>query len=375
MATSARREIEQLVGTRLPPAWLARAATGVRARLGRAHDRMAPPFLIVLERLFAVVDVKALAVFVELGLAEHLARAPRAAADLADVAGTDPDATERLLRFLASRGFLVRDRRGSYRHTRASALLRRDHPASLRHWVEFVGGAWHWDIWNHAPHSFRTGGSATVASTGHEFFEYVHDVDPEAGRAFDGAMAEGSRLQGLLVADAYPFAGVRRVCDVGGGTGEVLAAFCRVHPHLSGTLFEVPALGDAAREHLARRGVAGRCEFAGGDFFEAVPPGHDLYTLFAVVHDWDDERCTTILGNVARAMGRDGRALVVEAPLPEGAAPHFARATDLLMLVLSGSGRERTRSEYEALVRRAGLRVTRTFPLPSLFCAFELARR
>ena len=36
----------------------------------------------------------------------------------------------------------------------------------------------------------------------------------------------------------------------------------------------------------------------GGDFFQSVPPGGNLYTLKAIIHDWDDERSLAILKNV-----------------------------------------------------------------------------
>jgi hypothetical protein len=45
---------------------------------------------------------------------------------------------------------------------------------------------------------------------------------------------------------------------------------------------------------------------------------------------------------------------------------------DLEMLILTGSGRERTAPEYRALFRRAGLDVEREIPLPSLFTVYEL---
>jgi O-methyltransferase domain len=238
--------------------------------------------------------------------------------------------------------------------------------------VLFFGGDWHWRIWNEAKHSFLTGESAARAATGHEFFEYVNDVNPGAGAAFNGAMSEGSRLQGLFVADAYDFSGVTSVCDVGGGTGAIMCDLLAAHPGLGGVLFDLPQLAEPAGALATTRGVADRWEFVAGDFFAAVPEGHDLYTLFAIVHDWDDEHCTTILRNIRRAMAPGGRVLVTEMPVPEGPAPSFAKVMDLEMLILTGSGRERTALEYRALFRRAGFGVRREIPLPSLFTVFEL---
>ena len=101
---------------------------------------------------------------------------------------------------------------------------------------------------------------------------------------------------------------------------------------------------------------------------------HDLYTLFAIIHDWDDERCLRILGNIRAAMPAHGRIMVTERPAPDGAGYDFVRATDMLMLVLGDGGRERSLGEYRALFHRADLRVVRQTLLPSLFSVFELAK-
>jgi hypothetical protein len=312
----------------VPPSWLARAVSLVRGALGLGRRKLAPPFIVTLEHLQGMIDNKALAVAVELEIPDHLHHGVKRADDLAREIGADPDALNRLLRFLVSRGLLGMTRDGRYRNNAVSDVLRRDHPWSARDWVLFFGGDWHWVIWNEAKHSFLTGESAARAATGHEFFEYVNEVDAEAGEAFNGAMTEGSRLQGLLVLDAYDFSGVTSVCDVGGGTGAIMGDLLAAHSSLRGVVFDLPELGEPARAALAARGVGDRCEFVAGDFFTAVPEGHDLYTMFAIVHDWDDERCTAILRNIRRAMAPEARVLVTEMPVPEGPAPSFAKVMD-----------------------------------------------
>jgi hypothetical protein len=356
----------------VPPSWVARGVSRLRDALGFGRRKLAPPFIVTLEHLQGMIDNKALVVLVELEIPDRLHAGPRTAQDLADEIGGDADALNRLLRFLVSRGLVGITRDGRYQNNAVSDALRRDHLWSARNWVLFFGGDWHWEMWNHAKHSFLTGEAAARAATGHDFFEYVNDVDVRAGEAFNGAMTEGSRLQGLLVVDAYDFAGIGRICDVGGGSGAIMADLLAAHPTLSGVVFDLPQLAEPARTLLAARGVDRRCEFVAGDFFRAVPEGHDLYTLFAIVHDWDDDRCTTILGNIRQAMPSGARVLVTEMPVPEGPAPSFAKAMDLEMLILTGSGRERTRSEYRALFDRAGFAVNREIPLPSLFTVFEL---
>ena len=126
-------------------------------------------------------------------------------------------------------------------------------------------------------------------------------------------------------------------------------------------LFDLPHVVANAESALAAAGVAERCTRVGGDFFEGVPQGADAYVLAQVVHDRDDERCVTILHRCREAARSDSTLLVVELVLPPSDEPFFGKWVDLHMLVMA-SGRERTTSEYEALLRAGGFRMTQVIP-------------
>ena len=354
----------------IPPSWVIRLMLRFRALLGGWHMRMIPSFNFVLERVWGLVDTKALYCAVDLRLPELLAGGPQTAAQLAATSGADPDALERLLRFLVMRGFFRR-RRGRYANNAASDVLRADHPYSFRDWVLFFGSDWNSRIWNELPERVRHGTGATQAAFGVPFFTYLNANEAE-GRAFTGAMAAGSRLQVLLFADAIDLSGVKHVCDVGGGSGSAIAHLLRLHLDLRGTVLDLPELEPAAQAVFEAAHIADRASFAGGDFFEAVPAGCDLYVLFAIVHDWDEERCALILSNVRRAMAPGGRIMVVEGVVPAHDGEHVLKTTDMLMLVHAEGGRERTGAEFDALWKRSGLRVSRRTTLPSTFEVFEL---
>ena len=330
--------------------------------LGAAHRGVAPPVLRVLETSMGLVEAKCLAVAAELGIADAVASKPLQVADLAARVGADEDALARLLRMLASKGYFRRDRSARWRNTAASELLRSDHPDSARSWVRFVGSQWHGEIWNRAEHSFRTGESATAAALGAPFFEWL-GAHPDAEALFDDSMRETSRLVGPALAATYDFGPVRRVCDVGGGNGALLAQLLALHPHLRGVLLDRPSVVAGAAAVLDAQGVAARCEVEGGDFFDEVPGGCDRYLLKSILHDWDDESCVKILGNVERAMPDGARVLVLDAIVPDNGVAHPVYTFDLLMLVLTGAGRERTAAQWRALFASSGLRVERSLDI------------
>ena len=91
-----------------------------------------------------------------------------------------------------------------------------------------------------------------------------------------------------------------------------------------------------------------------------------------MIHDWSEKQCLTILGHCRRAMGPNGRLLLVEMVLPEGDAPHPGKILDIVMLVVPGA-RERTAAEYAPLLHQAGFRIARVVPTESAVSVVEAA--
>jgi hypothetical protein len=124
---------------------------------------------------------------------------------------------------------------------------------------------------------------------------------PELEAVFNDAMTEATTraLPGIVA--AYDWSRFTRLVDVGGGNGTLMAAVLGSAPALKGTVFDVAAGLAETPGHLERAGLADRCDVVAGDFYRAVPEGGDGYVIKSVLHDWDDERCTTILRNCRKA--------------------------------------------------------------------------
>ena len=87
-------------------------------------------------------------------------------------------------------------------------------------------------------------------------------------------------------------------------------------------------------------------------------PAADVYILSTILHDWDDESCCRILGNIARAARPGARLVIVESVMPPGDEPHPAKAVDLSMFVML-TGRERTEDAFRTLLDSAGFTLDR----------------
>ncbi|BBX14521.1 MULTISPECIES: acetylserotonin O-methyltransferase [Mycobacteriaceae] len=346
-----------------PPAALLAALTAMRGGLQRLRHAAVPAGVAVMELGFGAWLAQAMHVAVRLGIPDALRTGPLTADETARRVGTDPAATYRLMRALASQSVLKLRRDGRFALTRIGRALVSDDPASVAPMIAFIGDPAHREHWSHLEHSVRTGETAVDKVRGMSFFSYL-DTEPELAQVFNNAMTGASAVAIESAVPAYDFSASKLIVDVGGGHGALLAAVLRAAPGARGVLFDQPAVVAGAEATLAAAGVTSRCDVAGGSFFESVPAGGDTYLLKTVIHDWDDERSCAILRNVRSAIAPDGTLLLLEMVLPEGAPAHLGLLLDLEMLAAAG-GLERTRREYAELLSRAGFRLQRVVPTAS----------
>lgn len=295
----------------------------------------------------------------KLGIADLLNDGPQDTRTLASATGTHPPSLFRLMRALAGLGLFKETEPGVFELTEMGRCLGTGSAGALRARAILNGEQWY-TAWGGLLESVRTGATAFDHVTGASFFEYLA-AHPEAAAVFNEAMANSTEATARAVASAYDFSAAGTVVDVGGGTGTFLAGVLTANPNARGILFDRPEVVAAARGVLDRAGLADRCETIGGDFFDAVPSGGDIYLLSWVIHDWDDEQSVAILSNCRRAMRPTDRLLVIEQLIPPGNEPSLSKLYDIHMLVLSG-GRERREDEYRELLEMADLRLARVIP-------------
>lgn len=295
----------------------------------------------------------------KLGIADLLENGPQSIDALARATQTHAPSLYRLMRALAGLGVFVENEDEAYATTTLGRCLVSGSPGALRARAILNGEDWYRG-WGGLLHSVRTGETAFDHIAGMPFFDHLA-ANPETASTFNEAMASATEGAARAVADAYDFSRCRIIVDLGGGTGAFLAGILKANPQARGVLFDRPSVVAAAALLLSRAGVADRCDVVGGDFFEAVPSGGDLYILSWIIHDWDDDRSVAILKNCRRAMSGDERLLVIEQVVPPGNQPSLSKLYDLHMLALSG-GRERREDEYRALLAAADLDLTRIIP-------------
>ena len=336
-----------------------------------AAQPMMPPEAFLTNIAFGALMTQALAVAAELKIADFLAEKSTSIAELAAATNTHENALYRVLRSLASVGIFQETGGRVFSNTDYSEPLRSDAPNSMRNGAIFMGADWHWSVWGDALYSVQTGKPAWGHIHGGEVFDYFQQ-HAEHAAIFNGAMTDMSMGTAAPVVEAYDFSGIETLADIAGGHGYLLAQITKANENLTGVLFDMPQVIEGASALLERENVTSRVETVAGDFFASVPSA-DAYIMKHIIHDWDDERCVTILKNIHRAMNGDGKVLIVESVVPEGNESHYSKLLDLEMLVSPG-GMERTAEEYRALLARAGFELTQIIPTKSPFSIIEAVK-
>ena len=325
----------------------------------------------LLELINGCWTTQALCATVELGIADTLADQPMDAATLARRAGTDSQATARLLRALVSLG--VCECHGTvYGLTANGRLLAAGPGPSLRGWATLAGRGL-WAPWHGLADSVRTG-LGHHARDGHDRFEAL-DGDAEAASAFQQAMSELTALIAGPVAAIIGgrLVGTGHIVDVGGGHGGLLAAVLASRPGWHGTVFDRPHARAGAERLLREEGLADRVAIISGNFFDGVPAG-DVLLLKSVLHDWGDNCSALLLRRCADALSPRGMLLAVERLMPEAPSDlpaHRALCRSDLNMLIGPGGCERTESEFRALFATAGLSIVAVTPSAAGFVVIE----
>jgi hypothetical protein len=302
-------------------------------------------------RLSQLISVAA-----KLRVADQLAHGAKSADQLALELECHADSLYRVLRALAGNGIFVEGEGRTFSLNSFGDLLRSDAPGSLCANAEAAGEQWMWLAWGSLSHTVRTGETAFDHAFGKDTWSWFAE-NPEAWRLFDQCMDEMTGSEIAAVLSAYDFAGVRTIVDVAGGRGLLLGEILRCNPSAKGILFNLPEVILSAKDSLDPE-TARRIDFVSGSFFDAVPPGGDVYLLKNILHDWEDEAAGKILLTCARSMESGSKLLVIEHIVAAPNLPCQGKIADVQMMVRNG-GRNRTEPELQSLLSQTGFQISR----------------
>lgn len=237
---------------------------------------------------------------IELNLFSLTASAPLSAEEIAGELKGDLRATTILLDALSALGFLEKNDNHYRTVPSLIPLLAESEPTSI------LPGLLHtahlWQTWSQLTNVVYKGGPAQRGAP-------VFNDDRLS--AFIGAMHVGAVGAADGIAAAISPGPAKALIDIGGGSGTYTIAFLKTSPEMKATLFDLPPVIEMARKRITEAGMQDRVTLVPGDFYkDALPAGHDLALLSAIIHQNSPEQNRALYQNIFQALDPGGRIII-----------------------------------------------------------------
>jgi ubiquinone/menaquinone biosynthesis C-methylase UbiE len=298
------------------------------------------------ERVSMFQQSRVLLTAFELGLFTALGEGALTPVEASRVLQADLRATSRLMNALVAMGYLdkqgTRYANGAFA-ARHLAAGRPGYMAGLMHSVHL------WKTWSTLTGAVRAGRSVATRESG------------EAGERWREAFIAAMHWRGVQQAPVeialLDLGRVRRMLDVGGGSGAYAMACVRAHPGLEAVVFDLPEILPITRRYVEEAGLAGHVRLVAGDLTtDDLGRDFDFVLISSIVHSFPPEENRRLVAKAARALTPGGQVVVRDFLMDEDrSGPLLSALFALNMLVGTEAGDTYTESEIRGWMEAAGL--------------------
>ncbi|MEW6753150.1 MAG: methyltransferase [Candidatus Latescibacterota bacterium] len=301
---------------------------------------------------------------VELGVFGILGGQAVESAAVAARMGTDRRGTDRLLNALAALGLLAKEGTRFRNAPDTLAALVPGQPGYIGGALGHVVNLWH--TWSTLTDAVRAGTSV---------YRRDPQAAPEATRSFIAAMHTIATGQAQRVVAQLDLERVRRVLDVGGGSGAYAIELCRARPDLEAVVYDRPEVVPLMAQYVAEAGLSPRIRAVTGDFNrDELPSGFDLVFMSQILHSNSPAENGRLMAQARRALEPGGQVVVQEFVPDEGrTSPVPPVLFALNMLVATAAGDTYTESEIGAWLTAADFALPRRVDPPGTGTTLLLA--
>jgi len=272
----------------------------------------------------------------------------KTAAEVAVLIKTNERATDRLMDALCGMG-LLRKKSGRFSNTPLSGRFlvegKPDYMAGLMHSVHL------WRTWSTLTDAVRAG--TTVVQR-----EVVNEQGVNWLNAFIAAMHMRAYKQAPALVKLLDLRGVRRVLDVGGGSGAYSMAFVRTKKGIHATVFDLPNVVPLAIRYIESEKLVERISTVAGDYeVDSLGSGFDLVFLSAIIHSNSVDINRQLVKKAYDALNPNGQLVIQDHIMDEDrTAPLAGALFSLNMLVGTQTGDTFTESEIRSWMDEAGFK-------------------
>lgn len=274
---------------------------------------------------------------------------PRSGEEIAVQLHLDPRATDRLLRALCSLDLVEYSESGFVNSPFADKHLvrgREGYFSGLTHSARL------WHSWGNMTESIRKGGAARKKA-------------PKASRnwpeGFIAAMHERAMPQAPDFIQKLDLSKVKRILDIGAGSGAYTIALLRARPDIHSVCFDLPEVIPLTRKYVRDAGLDARVDFISGDFNRnRLGTGYDLVLLSAIIHMQSLEKNFRLFQRIHMSLASGGKLVIQDFIMDRDrlnpvAGTYFA----LNMIVNTADGDTFTAEELHETLMAAGFASSR----------------
>lgn len=282
----------------------------------------------------------------ELGVFDALSGQQKSSTTLADELETDSRALDRLLNALCTFDLLKKhDHQFSNSPVAEKFLVKgkADYLAGLGHLNNL------WDSWSSLTEAIIRDDKRKAQAR--------EKKQTQRTASFIAAMHGRAQSSAPAIVAQIDLTGVKRVLDVGGGSGIFSVQFVKSGNNLKATIFDLPQVVELSKAYVAKEGVADAIDFKTGDYTTVTGfgSGYDLAFLCAIVHINSPQVNRELVRKCYAALNPGGRLVIQDFVLDDSRTrPAPGAIFALNMLVNTPEGDAYTESEIKSWMVEAG---------------------
>jgi hypothetical protein len=297
---------------------------------------------------------------IELGVFTSLAKGAADLDSLTQQLGLHPRSARDFFDALVAMGMLERTD-GLYSNSRdCEHFLDRAKPTYVGGLLEMANTRLY-GFWGSLTEALRTGlpQNESKSKSGVSPFESLYG-DPATLRLFVQGMTGISLGTAQAIARKFPWSDYKTFVDIGGAQGALPVQIAKEHIQLTGTVFDLPAVGPLFQEYVGSFGLLDRLQFQAGNFFDEPLPSADVVVMGHILHDWDLDQKRMLIAKAYAALPSGGAFIVYEALIDDERRRNaFGLLMSLNMLIETPGGFDYTGSDCCQWLKAAGFRSTR----------------
>jgi ubiquinone/menaquinone biosynthesis C-methylase UbiE len=266
--------------------------------------------------------------------------------EIAQKINSNPRATDRLMNALVAIGLLRKVHGKFYNTETAAKYLVEGKP-------DFMAGLFHvntlWNSWSTLTEVVKKGTSLIRKNT---------DVENNWLNSFITAMHYRAANQAKIIGLMLELGSVKKMLDVGGGSGAFSYEFMKINPQIELVIFDIPEVIKLTKKYADDYQLINKIKFIEGDYhIDDFGTGYDLILLSAIIHINSFDQNRSLIKKCVDALNSGGRLVIRDFVMSEDRTTPVAGALfSINMLVNTESGDTYTENEIKEWLISSGIK-------------------